>query len=45
MASDTNDWRFTDDLEEFLDRAGAFLWSEPALHTVQLTVTDRLRPW
>ncbi|MFF4213347.1 GNAT family N-acetyltransferase [Streptomyces sp. NPDC001796] len=43
MASDAYDWQFTDDLEEFLDRAGAFLWSEPALHTVQLTVTDRLR--
>ncbi|MGW5659569.1 GNAT family N-acetyltransferase [Streptomyces sp. NPDC003758] len=43
MASDAYDWQFTDDLEEFLDRAGAFLLSEPALHTVQLTVTDRLR--
>jgi predicted GNAT family acetyltransferase len=43
MASHAYDWHFTHDVGEFLDRAGAFLWSEPALHTVQLTVTDRLR--
>ncbi|MGI5139914.1 MULTISPECIES: GNAT family N-acetyltransferase [unclassified Streptomyces] len=43
MASDAYDWHFTQDVEEFLDRAGAFLWSEPALHTVQLTVTDMVR--
>jgi predicted GNAT family acetyltransferase len=43
MTSDAYAWRFTGDLEEFLGRAGAFLRSQPALHTVQLTVTDRLR--
>ncbi|MEV5985871.1 GNAT family N-acetyltransferase [Streptomyces sp. NPDC052051] len=43
MASDAYDWRITDDLAEFLGRAGAFLRSRPALHTVQLTVTDKLR--
>jgi predicted GNAT family acetyltransferase len=43
MASDAYDWLFTHDVGEFLDRAGAFLSSEPALHTVQLTVTDTLR--
>ncbi|MFJ9587353.1 GNAT family N-acetyltransferase [Streptomyces acidicola] len=37
------DWQITRDLGVFLDRAGAFLASEPALHTVQLTVTDALR--
>ena len=43
MDSDAYDWRFTGDLEEFLERAGAFLRSRPALHTVQLTVADKLR--
>ncbi|MFF3909323.1 GNAT family N-acetyltransferase [Streptomyces sp. NPDC001848] len=43
MDSDAYDWQFTDDLEQFLDRVGPFLWSEPALHTIQLTVTDTLR--
>ncbi|MGW3492667.1 hypothetical protein [Streptomyces sp. NPDC001020] len=43
MTSDAYDWRFTDDLAEFLGRAGSFLRSRPALHTVQLTVADRLR--
>ncbi|MFH8800454.1 GNAT family N-acetyltransferase [Streptomyces sp. NPDC017936] len=37
------DWRLTHDLDAFLARAGAFLASEPALHTVPLTVTDALR--
>ncbi|MFE0453403.1 GNAT family N-acetyltransferase [Streptomyces sp. NPDC058914] len=37
------DWRLTHDLDAFLARAGAFLASEPALHTVPLTVTDGLR--
>lgn len=36
-------WQITRDPDVFLDRAGAFLASEPALHTVQLTVTDALR--
>ncbi|MFF8972290.1 GNAT family N-acetyltransferase [Streptomyces sp. NPDC014995] len=37
------DWHLTHDLDAFLARAGAFLASEPALHTVPLTVTDGLR--
>ncbi|MYV47550.1 GNAT family N-acetyltransferase [Streptomyces sp. SID2888] len=43
MTSDAYAWRFTGDPKEFLERTGAFLRSEPALHTVLLTVTDRLR--
>ncbi|TPQ19129.1 GNAT family N-acetyltransferase [Streptomyces sporangiiformans] len=43
MPSPSHDWRFTHDLGAFLDRAGHFLRSEPALHTVPLTVTDALR--
>ncbi|MFJ9816671.1 GNAT family N-acetyltransferase [Streptomyces sp. NPDC101151] len=35
-------WRLTEDLDAFLSRAGAFLRSRPALHTLQLTVTDAL---
>ncbi|MFC4463438.1 GNAT family N-acetyltransferase [Streptomyces xiangluensis] len=42
MASVAPDWHLTRDLEIFLDRAGSFLSSQPALHTVQLTVTDAL---
>ncbi|MER5854513.1 GNAT family N-acetyltransferase [Streptomyces sp900105245] len=38
-----DDWHLTEDLDELLDRAGDFLRSEPALHTVPLTVTDALR--
>jgi predicted GNAT family acetyltransferase len=36
-------WHLTHDLDAFLTRTGAFLHSEPALHTVPLTVTDTLR--
>ncbi|KOV66422.1 GNAT family N-acetyltransferase [Streptomyces sp. MMG1121] len=36
-------WHLTEDLDEFLARAGGFLHSRPALHTVPLTVTDALR--
>ncbi|MEU7583835.1 GNAT family N-acetyltransferase [Streptomyces sp. NPDC041068] len=36
-------WQLTADLDEFLARAGDFLRSEPALHTVLLSVTDNLR--
>lgn len=36
-------WQLTDDLAEFLDKAGDFLRSRPALHTVQLTVAEALR--
>ncbi|NUR66856.1 MAG: GNAT family N-acetyltransferase [Streptomyces sp.] len=35
-------WHITEDLDAFLARAGAFLRSRPVLHTVQLTVTERL---
>ncbi|MEU6198228.1 GNAT family N-acetyltransferase [Streptomyces sp. NPDC047061] len=36
-------WHFTPDLDEFLTHAHDFLRSRPALHTVQLTVTEQLR--
>ncbi|MGW7069960.1 GNAT family N-acetyltransferase [Streptomyces sp. NPDC054855] len=36
-------WQLTSDLGEFLSRAGAFLYSAPALHTALLSVTDTLR--
>ncbi|GAA3788184.1 GNAT family N-acetyltransferase [Streptomyces phyllanthi] len=36
-------WHITRDLDLFLDRAGPFLRSEPAAHTVQLSVTDAVR--
>jgi RimJ/RimL family protein N-acetyltransferase len=35
-------WHLTEDLDDFLARAGDFLRSRPALHTVPLTVTDAL---
>ncbi|MHC3469263.1 GNAT family N-acetyltransferase [Streptomyces sp. 7R007] len=38
-----SDWRLTTDVEEFLTDAGDFLHTRPALHTVPLTVTERLR--
>ncbi|MEU5087318.1 GNAT family N-acetyltransferase [Streptomyces sp. NPDC021356] len=41
MACD--DWYLTPDLDEFLARAGEFLRSRPAQHTVHLTVTENLR--
>jgi RimJ/RimL family protein N-acetyltransferase len=41
--SHPDDWYLTDDVEEFLARAGEFLRSRPAAHTVPLTVTDNLR--
>lgn len=37
------DWHITENLDEFLTRAGDFLRSRPALHTVPLTVTNALR--
>lgn len=40
---DWNDWYLTEDIEEFLARAGEFLRSRPARHTVHLTVTETLR--
>ncbi|MGC3002350.1 GNAT family N-acetyltransferase [Streptomyces sp. G35A] len=39
----SDDWRLTDDLDDFLARAGAFLRSRSAPHTVALTVTEALR--
>ncbi|MFF5498202.1 GNAT family N-acetyltransferase [Streptomyces aquilus] len=38
-------WHITEDLDGFLARAGNFLRSRPVLHTVQLTVTERLRAY
>ncbi|MFD7710887.1 GNAT family N-acetyltransferase [Streptomyces sp. NPDC059786] len=38
-----DDWHLTEDLGDFLARAGDFLRSRPALHTVALTVTEALR--
>ncbi|MDX3450864.1 GNAT family N-acetyltransferase [Streptomyces sp. ME02-8801-2C] len=36
-------WHLTDDVDQFLARAGDFLHSRPALHTLPLTVTETLR--
>lgn len=36
-------WHFTGDVREFLGRAGDFLRSRPALHTMQLTSAETLR--
>ncbi|WLW55236.1 GNAT family N-acetyltransferase [Streptomyces sp. YU58] len=38
-----DDWHLANDVESFLARAGQFLRSRPALHTIPLTVTDALR--
>ncbi|MFE9802994.1 GNAT family N-acetyltransferase [Streptomyces goshikiensis] len=38
-----DDWHLTEDVDGFLARAGEFLRSRPALHTVPLTVTEALR--
>jgi len=38
-----DDWHLTDDVDDFLARAGDFLRSRPALHTMPLTVTEKLR--
>ncbi|MDF3294112.1 GNAT family N-acetyltransferase [Streptomyces silvisoli] len=38
-----DDWHLTEDLDDFLTRAGDFLRSRPALHTTPLTVIERLR--
>ncbi|MFR0355888.1 GNAT family N-acetyltransferase [Streptomyces sediminimaris] len=37
------DWHLTEDVHAFLDRAGDFLRSRPALHTTQLTTVEKLR--
>jgi predicted GNAT family acetyltransferase len=36
-------WHFTEDLDDFVGRAGDFLRSRPALHTSQLTRIEKLR--
>ncbi|MGP3974092.1 GNAT family N-acetyltransferase [Streptomyces sp. 8N114] len=38
-----DDWHLTEDIDDFLTRAGDFLRSHPALHTTPLTVTEKLR--
>ncbi|MFI0809526.1 GNAT family N-acetyltransferase [Streptomyces echinatus] len=38
-----DDWHLTEDVEDFLARAGDFLRSRPALHTMPLTLTEKLR--
>lgn len=38
-----DDWHLTEDVEEVLARAGGFLRSHPALHTMALSVTEKLR--
>lgn len=38
-----DDWHLTNDVDSFLARAGDFLHSRPALHTIPLTVTEALR--
>ncbi|WP_330239257.1 GNAT family N-acetyltransferase [Streptomyces sp. NBC_00525] len=38
-------WHPLPDVHAFLDRAGGFLRSRPAPHTVPLTVTEQLRTW
>ena len=35
-------WHLTEDVDDFLARAGDFLRSRPVLHTVPLTVTEAL---
>jgi hypothetical protein len=38
-----DDWHLTEDVDDFLARAGDFLRSRPALHNTPLTVTEKLR--
>lgn len=38
-----DDWHLTEDVEHFLSRAGDFLRSRPALHTMPLTVLEGVR--
>ncbi|MFD7456924.1 MULTISPECIES: GNAT family N-acetyltransferase [unclassified Streptomyces] len=37
------DWQLTEDVDDFLARAGDFLRSRPVLHTMPLSVTEKLR--
>ncbi|MBN0049065.1 GNAT family N-acetyltransferase [Streptomyces actuosus] len=39
----TDDWHLTEDVDEFLARAGEFLHARPVRHLMQLTWTARLR--
>ncbi|MFI1442022.1 GNAT family N-acetyltransferase [Streptomyces fructofermentans] len=39
----TDDWQLTEDVDDFLARAGDFLRSRPALHNMPLTDIERLR--
>lgn len=39
----SDDWHLTEDVDDFLARAGDFLHSHPALHTVTLTATETVR--
>ncbi|MFD9000711.1 GNAT family N-acetyltransferase [Streptomyces sp. NPDC059582] len=39
----SDDWHLTEDVDDFVARAGDFLCSRPALHTMPLTVTEKLR--
>lgn len=41
--TDTDTWYVTEDLDDFVSRAGGFLRSRPDLHTVVLTVVETLR--
>jgi hypothetical protein len=38
-----DEWHLTEDVDDFLARAGDFLRSRPALHTTPLTVIEKLR--
>ncbi|MGD3111918.1 GNAT family N-acetyltransferase [Streptomyces sp. YGL11-2] len=38
-----DDWHLTEDVDDFLARAGGFLRSRPALHTTPLTVIEKMR--
>jgi hypothetical protein len=38
-----DDWHLTEDIDDFLAHAGDFLRSRPALHTMALTATEKLR--
>ncbi|MFH8239789.1 GNAT family N-acetyltransferase [Streptomyces sp. NPDC018321] len=39
----SDDWRLTEDVDDFMDRAGDFLRSRPGLHIAALTAIARLR--
>lgn len=39
----SNDWYLTEDIDDFLARAGAFLRSRPGRHVMQLTWAERVR--